>query len=123
MSRIKEVVKVVEVIGGGSSYVIEPIEKYIAFQTERALTCSFAMNILGKVMGKVLTVIDASVSEKTQNKAMKDLIRGIMSNMMEIVSENAFDQEYMCKVANENCPEDIDTEGISVEEALGVKQD
>lgn len=30
---------------------------------------------IGFLMGKVLTIIDASISEKQQNKAMKDLIK------------------------------------------------
>lgn len=120
--QIKEIVKVVKSVTY-ESYVREDIKKYIAFNGERAFTNSFVMHLLGKVMGRTLTIIDASVVDKQQNKSMKDLLRNVFSDAMDITAENGFDQKIMSQIAEESCPENLeDVEGVTVEEALGVKK-
>jgi hypothetical protein len=86
------------------SFEIQDIKDYIAFDGERALTCSFVMSILGNVMGKTLTIVDAVIPEKQQNKSVKDLVRNTLSDAMEKVSEFAFDQKIICDYANKNLP-------------------
>jgi len=118
---IKEIVRAVREVTV-ESYEIQDIKKYIAYEGERALTTSFVMHMLGKVMGKTLTIIDASVVDKQQNKSMKDLLRNVFSDAMDTVSEYGFDQKIICKIANDNCPDNLEgVETVSVEEALGVK--
>jgi len=95
---------------------------------ERALTHSFLMDTLRKVMGKTLTIVDASVMDKTQNKAMKDLLRGVFSDEMEFSAEMAFDQDIQTKLANESFEalsekeqEEVLKSSVSIEEVLGVE--
>lgn len=94
---------------------------------ERALSYSFLMDTLRKVMGKTLTIIDASVMDKTQNKAIKDLLRNVFSDEMEFSAEMAFDQELTTKLADESFAALSEEEkkeamkGVSIEEALGVE--
>lgn len=43
--------------------------------TSRGIRFPLIYDELGHLMGEVLTIIDASISDKAQNKAIKDLIR------------------------------------------------
>lgn len=92
---------------------------------EKALSHSFLMDTLRKLMGKTLTIIDASIYDKTQNKAIKDLIRNIYSDEMEFSAEMAFDQKVLIKQAEnyfkDMSEEEIEKSAVSIEEALGVK--
>lgn len=98
-----------------------------AVLSEKALSHSFLMDSFRKVMGKTLTIIDASVIDKAQNKAIKDLLRGVFSDEMEFAAEMAFDQEVTTKLADESFEELSEEEkkevmkGVSIEEALGVE--
>lgn len=96
---------------------------------ERALTHSFVMDVLRKVMGKTLTIIDASIQDKTQNKAIKDLLRQVISDEMEFTAEWGFDQEVITELADKSfqaMSEEEQTEvlksSVSIEEALGVEE-
>jgi hypothetical protein len=89
------------------------VEKFVA--SERLLTHGFLMDTMRKLMGKTLTIIDASVSGP-QNKAMKDLVRGTFSDEMGFAAEWAFDQKNIEDL------EDLDgADAVSIEEALGVQ--
>jgi predicted outer membrane repeat protein len=91
-----------------------------AIKGEKALSYSFLMDTLRKLMGKTLTIIDASILEKQQNKAIKDLIRNAFSDEIDFASEMAFEQREIQKLI----PKDIDVENMpetSIEEVLGVK--
>jgi hypothetical protein len=86
---------------------------------ERLLTHGFIMDTMRKLMGRTLTIIDASTSGQ-QNKAMKDLIRGIFSDEMEFAAEWGFEQNAIMSLIPEGIdPEKLGT--VSIEEALGVK--
>lgn len=119
-------------------YFVSTVKKdegYISYQTvplgekgyqptkgEKLFTHSFLMDTLRKVMGRTLTVIDASVHEHQQNKAMKDLLRNIFSDEMDFAVEWGYDQEEMQKLI----PKDIDLKDlgeVSIEEALGVDKE
>ncbi len=109
--------------GAYISYQTVPLgEKgYQPMNGEKLFTHSFLMDTLRKLMGRTLTVIDASVHEHQQNKAMKDLLRSIFSDEMEFAAEWGFDQEEIQKFI----PEDIDPKElgeVSIEEALGVDE-
>lgn len=126
-------------VDGGIEYAKDDINSYFyvnglgqsngASQGERALSHSFLMDTLRKVMGKTLTVVDASVHDKTQNKAIKDLLRGIFSDEMEFSAEMAFDQEIQQKLAedsfgalSEEEQEQVLKSAVSIEEVLGVEE-
>lgn len=116
-------IEVVSVSGKGTDYIsYEKIDvaKYQLGDGEYLITHSFLLDSFRKLMGKTLTVIDASITDKQQNKAMKDMIRGIFSDEMEFAAELCFDQEKM----QEKIPDDIDPEtlgSVSIEEVLGVE--
>jgi hypothetical protein len=99
-------------------------ESYGAVPGERLLTHSFLMDSFRKLMGRTLTIIDASVHEEIQNKAMKDLVRNVYSDEMEFASDWAFDQEILVKMGEENfeelSDEEMENSAVTIEEALGV---
>ena len=119
MSKIKEIL-VVSGNGKLVSYHSNPIEKWEAIDGEKALSYSFLMDSFRKIMGRTLTMIDASIDDKQKNKAMKDIVRGIFGDEMEFAADMIYDQEKLQKLAPE--PEDMENLGepISIEEALGV---
>jgi hypothetical protein len=122
--QVKEIVKV-ETSPSGNHIIFSKvnIKDYVAFDGERALTNSFVMHVLGKVMGKTLTVIDASIVSDKQNKNIKDLLRSVFSEAMELTSDNAFDQAKMSKLIENDLPEDLDKiQGVSIEEVLGIEE-
>ena len=93
-----------------------------ASRGERALTHSFLMDTLRKIMGRTLTVIDASIHEEKQNKAIKDLIRGIVSDEMNFATDWAFDQQKLQEMFDDMSDSEIDNlETVTIEEALGVE--
>lgn len=108
------------------AYESVDIENYNGTCGEKALTHSFLMDTLRKIMGRTLTMIDASIPEKQQNKAMKDIIRNIFSDEMEFSSNWAFDQNELEKQAEEYFEgvddEELEKHSVSVEEALGVEE-
>lgn len=55
-----------------------------------AFRASFIHDNLDHLLGEVLTVIDAAVTEPTQNKAIKDIIRKHFSKKHDWVSEASF---------------------------------
>ena len=117
---VKEVVRAGREEDDYVFYKVEKIEDYKGVDGEKLLTHSFLMDTLRKVMGRTLTIIDASVSEKQQNKAMKDLVRQIFSDEMEFSAQWAFDQKKLDAMI----PEDVDPKElgtVSIEQALGVE--
>lgn len=68
---------------------------------DKLATYSYVHSKVSRVVGQVLTVIDASIIDPKQNKAMKDLIRGIVSDFYCEVSGDLFDQEEIQRQATE----------------------
>lgn len=99
-----------------SSYV-EPIEG------ERLLSYAFLMNSFRKLLGSSLTVIDASIQDPRQNKAIKDLIRKAYSSEIAFVADFAFDQEILGEMAEEALKngEMIDIEH-DVDKVIGLEE-
>jgi len=101
------------------SYETEKIKDYKGIDGEKALSHSFVMDTLRKLMGKTLTIIDATISDERQNKSTKDLIRNIYSDEMEFSANLAFDQDKIQKMIPDIEPEQLGQ--VSIEEALGVE--
>ncbi len=121
MSKLKEIVVVgKEKIGNEDCISYQPValESYKATAGEKALSHSFLMDSFRKLIGRTLTIIDASIADKQQNKAIKDLIRALFNEEMSFSSEMAYDQGELQEMIEES-PENIG-EPVSVEEALGV---
>lgn len=133
MSKKIEIVVARRLSDDGIEYSSLPIEHYFgtedagmnqgAIRGEKALSHSFVMDSFRKIMGRTLTIIDASISEKQQNKAMKDLVRSIFSEEMDFAAEMAFDQKEFSKMVEEGL-EAVDLsqlKTITLDEVLGVK--
>lgn len=98
------------------------IEKYDAMEGEKALSHSFLLDSFRKLMGRTLTIIDASTSDKQQNKAMKDLVRTMFSGEMEFASDIGYDQKILTEMANKAFKNATELpESVTIEEALGVE--
>lgn len=96
---------------------------YFMSEGEHLLSHSFFMDSMRRLMGKTLTIVEASISEKEQKKAVKDLVRNMFSDEMEHEGAWAYDQDVISKIAEESMPEDPkDWQSVTIEEALGVER-
>jgi hypothetical protein len=80
---------------------------------------TFVLEVLKRISGQMLTLVEASISDKEQRKALKDVVKGFFSEEMNHVSELMYSKEYMeelCQYAEENAPEDL--EPVDVEEII-----
>jgi len=103
------------------SYSSVEIADYKGVDGEKFASYSFVMDVMRKLMGRTLTLIDASVVPKTQNRAMKDVVRNIFSDEMNFSADMLFDQQKL----DELIPDDLDlskVEQVSIEQALGVEE-
>lgn len=89
---------------------------------EKLATHGFVQDVLRKVMGETLTIIDASVVDVRQNKAMKDLLRKCISDQMEFIADMMYDQNVLSKLATEAYDKNGMMEPVTIEEALGVNE-
>lgn len=90
---------------------------------------SFVMSQLSVILGDILTIIDATFTEPTQRKAVKDLVRKSISERMETISEMMINQEEMQKVADESFnslsekeQKEVLNNPVSIDEALGLEK-
>jgi len=127
MSKIKEII-VCEKQGNLVSYPVRDISKLEVEFGEKAIAFSLVMDLFRKIMGKTLTIIDSSIVEPKQNKAMKDLLRDVFDKQLTFVSGLAFNQDEICKMAEEaykenpnGCGEEVNPEEVSIEQVLGVE--
>lgn len=124
MSKIKEMV-IAQGTKGFVTYNFVDLNEWEPVFGEKALSHSFLQDSFRKIMGRTLTIIDASVIDKDQNKAMKDLVRNIFSVEMEFADNMAYDQNKLTHVAGEHfkdaTDEELENSSVSIEEALGVK--
>jgi len=122
MSKIKEIIKVEKLSNGMISYEPVDITKYEGYCSEKALSYSFAMDILRKLIGRTLTTIDATIVDKVQNKAVKDIVRQSFGDEMEFIAKVVYNQDELDKMATE-ATKDIPDEmlgSVDIEEALGA---
>lgn len=88
---------------------------------------AYIQQILKKMLGKVLTVIDASVPEGRQNKSIKDIIRnefiGEYVHLSEQLQDNALIQEdvdaYTQNMSDEEIA-DLEKKAANLEEVAGA---
>ena len=96
-------------------------DDYIVQKGERLFSHSFILDTYRKIMGRTLTIIDASITDKQHNKAVKDLLRAVFSDEMDFSANFAWSKEAMARFEAE-MPEDIsEIETVTTEEVLGVK--
>jgi len=84
---------------------------------------AFILRVMGHLLGKVLTTVEATTANEKQAKAIKDLMRGHFSDEMEFTASMMFNQEEINKAANEAVADldDNDIVTVDIEEILGVK--
>lgn len=91
---------------------------------DRLADHSFVMDELRKVAGRVLTVIDAVIPSQPQNKAVKDMIRGIIVDEYEFIANILLDQEAIQEEANASYEEAFKNgdiiEDVSLEDVIGA---
>lgn len=68
--------------------------------------------------GRILTAVDAAIPQGKQNKATKDIIRNAIMAEFMYFGEQCFDQEELCRKANESFDPDT-AKPVSFEEILG----
>lgn len=86
-----------------------------AFMGDKLASYSFISWRLKKLTGKILTIIDASIPEQKQNKAVKDIIKGIFFDEYTEVCDFLIDKSCLN-------PKDLsEVTEISTDEALGIK--
>jgi hypothetical protein len=92
-------------------------EDYQLSDGESLASFSLIKDTMRKLMGKTLTVIDASIMDKQQNKAVKDIIKSAFNEELCFASELCFDQEIIQK----NLPEDYEPsagDALDIEDVL-----
>ena len=93
------------------------LSDYIVDEGEYLLSFSIVTDTLRKLMGKTLTIIDASIIDTKQNKSIKDLIKGVYNEELGFVSNLAYDQDIIQKnLPDDYVPKEDDT--LDIEEVL-----
>ena len=80
---------------------------------------SFVLDVLKRISGQMLTLVEASTPDKEQRKALKDVVKGFFSEEMNHVQSLMYSNNYndeMCNIATGIAPEDLQT--IDVEEII-----
>jgi len=79
---------------------------------------NYVQKIIRQISGKVLTIIDASISDKQQNKAVKDLIKDRISDIFIGVSAELtpMSDKRIDEIMKDNIPV-----GVSADELLEDK--
>lgn len=127
MKNIKVVIVTHETVGKTKAVGYEKVEleKWEGVDGEDLLTHAFLLDSFRKLMGRTLTLIDSSIINKSQNKAMKDIIRNIYSDEMGFAAEFCFDQVKLNNMATKSLKEAMKEggtiESVSTEDALGVE--
>jgi len=84
---------------------------------------AFVLRVMGHLLGKVLTTVEATTSSDKQAKAIKDLMRGHFFDEMEFIGSMLFNQEEVDKMAEESMEglSDEEITSVEIDEVLGVK--
>ena len=107
------------------SKTITPVD-IMKFEKEKGsgISCvadySFVQSRMNLLLGQVLTLVDASITN-SQNKAMKDIIKGIFVEEYCQLTEMMHDEAWLKKVTtfdDDNKPELVE---VDTDEALGLK--
>lgn len=106
------------------AYKVEEISRADALIEDTKLADhAFILRVMGHLLGKVLTTVEATTASEKQAKAIKDIIRGHFSEEIAFVSSMLYNQSELDKVAEEAVAEldDDDFTTVEVEQMLGVK--
>jgi hypothetical protein len=95
-------------------------EDYHLMEGEHLFSHSFITDSYRKIMGRTLTIIDASIVDKQHNKAIKDLLRQVFNDEICFSSEWGFDQNVIQR--NLDVDSMDGSEMLSVEDVLGIKE-
>lgn len=111
-------IEVVSVSNKGDyvSYSKEPVNEYDIVEGEKLFSFSFVKDSHRKLIGKMLTIVDSSIENDRQCKAMKDLVRTAFNEELCFASEMGFDQDIIQKKI-EDIPEE-ELEAVDIEEVL-----
>lgn len=103
------------------SYVTRSIEEEGSpFEGEKLATNAFIMRVMGHLLGKVLTTIEATTANEKQAKAIKDLMRGHFSEEMDFVGSILFDQKELDESATEAFDNGEIMAPVAIDEVLGL---
>ena len=86
---------------------------------------SFVLDVLKRATGKILTVVEASYSDKEQRKAMKDIVKSMFSDEMEYITDMLYSPKKLAEfneMANEffegKTEEEIAKSAVDVEDII-----
>lgn len=82
-----------------------------------SISYSVASGEIRHLAGKIFTLLDAVIIGDTQNKAIKDTVRGFIAESYSNLSEVAFGPFEQPEMTDEEVAK---LEGVSLEEAIGV---
>ncbi len=80
---------------------------------------SFVLNTLKGISSRMLTLVEASIADKEQRKALKDIVKIIFSEEMNHVQATMFSRKHIDELtewAENNAPEDL--QPVDVEEII-----
>jgi hypothetical protein len=87
---------------------------------EKLADYSFIFKELKTMLGRVLTVIDASIVDPKQNKAMKDIIRNSFIEEYSFLSDMLYGDTIRKAVEESSSVPDFNPEEVSIEEVAGA---
>ena len=106
------------------AYGTEKIEESIThIESSKLADHGFILRVMGHLLGKVLTTVEATTSSEAQAKAIKDLMRQHFSTEMDFVASMMFDQAKLNDAAEQAMQgvEDEEIVSVEIDEILGVK--
>lgn len=81
---------------------------------------SFISAELRKLLGKMLTIVDASIGEPKQNKAFKDLVKQTFVEEYGFLTETLLDQDMIQRSLDAFQEKGEMPEPVDLDEALGI---
>ena len=122
--KIKKIKSIITSDFTGGSYAYTPDGKIVKYQDRgtAAFEYSYVIGQMKKLCGQVLTVIDASITNPTQLKAVKDTIRNhfaIEFSELWEASEQKW-EEIIEESTKDFTEEDIEKSAVSLEEVVGA---
>ena len=82
-------------------------------ETQFLADYNFVFQQVKNLLGKVLTVVDATYTDKEQRKAIKDIIKGHWSDAYCQISDMMYDQKALKEMAQvDSIPEEVDVENL-----------
>jgi len=101
------------------------VENEVEIGNASLATFGFVERLVAGIMGDVLTIIDASIQDSKQNKAIKDLIKKSLGERLEFCADWLQDQDAIDKQIQETMTDEEleEVEPVDIDVALGVNED